>query len=437
MSPFQPNYDSAYHLVWGRDLLDGIAPGFESYAAPTEHPLWLAVCALVSVFGDGADQVLVAITLLAHLALVWAVFRLGRGVGGTWTGVLAAAFAGSSFALLLYAARAYVDTPFLALVLWAAVLEVERPRPRRTLALLALAGLLRPEAWVLSGLFLLWAARRDVRAWALAAIAPLGWAAVDLAVTGDPLFSLHATSDLADELGRPQGLAEAVRSFFTFLGGTAREPVAVLALGGAALLWRRRRERPVQVLGGLFLSGALTFGATGVAGLSVLPRYLTVPAIVLCVLGAVAAVAAWQWRRWVVVGVCVLAAPVVAWYGLDRLDRLGTELDFTRDVRADLEAVLATPEVAAGRRCGPITLPNYRLVPETRWVLHATRSEVGARSARERDRGVALFLVGDKPLRRYGFADGASPRTVVPQPGFVRAVRRGMFVAYVACPGAS
>lgn len=433
-----PNYDSYYHLVWGRELLDGQAPTFEAYAAPTQHPLWLVVTALVGLAGDAGDRLLVLVTVLAHVAFAWAVFRLARTVlrGDTAAGLLAALFAGSSFALLLYAARAYVDVPFLALVLWAAALEAEseRPRPRRTLALLAAAGLLRPEAWVLSGLYLLWTARRDAVAWALAASAPLIWAAVDLAVTGDPLWSLNATSELADELGRPQGLSEAVRSFFSFLGGTAREPVAVLGVAGAVLLWPRRRERPVQLLGGLFAAGTLTFAATGAAGLSVLPRYLTVPAVVLCVLAAAAAMAAWRARRTLVIAVLVLAAPVVGWFAVSRLDRLETELSFTRQIHDDLERVLADPRVAAARRCGPVTLPNYRLVPDARWILDAGQRDVGSRSARPRDRGVALFLVGDKPARRYGRADGTSPQNNVPGfPWHAPVARTRTITAYAAC----
>ena len=78
------------------------------------------------------------------------------------------------------------------------------------MALLAAAGLLRPEAWVLAGLYWLWClagrgacARRGSALAALVALAPLGWALVDLAVTGDPLYSLHATSELA-EAARPR-----------------------------------------------------------------------------------------------------------------------------------------------------------------------------------------------------------------------------------------
>jgi len=433
--PAHPNYDSYYHLVWGRELLDGLTPTFEAYQAPTQHPLWLVVCAAAGLAGEQGDRLLVLLTALAHVAFAWAVYRLGRAVlRDTPAAVLGALFAGSSFALLLYAARAYVDVPFLALVLWAAALEAERgPHTPRTLGLLTAAGLLRPEAWVLSGLYVLWAARRDLLAYVAAAIAPVTWALVDLAVTGDPLWSLNATSDLADELGRPQGLEEAVRSFFSFLGGTAREPVAVLGVAGAVLLWPRRRERPVQVLAGLFAAGTLTFAATGVAGLSVLPRYLTVPAVVLCVLAGAAALAAWRARRAVVVAVLVLASPAVAWFAVTRLDRLDTELTFTRAIHDDLVAVLDVPAVQRARRCGPVTLPNYRLVPDTRWVLDASQREVGSRSARERDRGVALFLVGEKPARRYGRAAGASPRTNQPRPPLRRIARRGALVAYAAC----
>ena len=52
----------------------------------------------------------------------------------------------------------YQDLPFAALVVGAVLLEAQRPPPRGSpvLVLLALAGLLRPEAWVLSGLYWLY-----------------------------------------------------------------------------------------------------------------------------------------------------------------------------------------------------------------------------------------------------------------------------------------
>ncbi len=143
--PTYPNYDTYYHLVWGRELLDGTKPTFTAYAAPTEHPLFLVLCALAGLLGSGADRVMVLVCALSLVALVWGTYRVGEAVFGRWPGVLGALFVGSSFAFLLYAARAYVDVPFLAIVLWAAALEARTPRRGRTvMALLAVAGLLRP-----------------------------------------------------------------------------------------------------------------------------------------------------------------------------------------------------------------------------------------------------------------------------------------------------
>src|SRR5262249_13412527 len=103
----------------------------------------------------------------------------------------------------------------------------------------------------------------------------------------------------------------------------------------------------------------------------------------------------------------------------------------------DLDAIVQHPAVVRGLGCGPLTFPNYRLVPDARWILDAPRGRVGARSAHPRRRGVALVLVGQKALKRYGFADGASPRTNVPDPDFAPIARHGLFSAYAACPRGS
>ena len=224
--PTYPNYDAYYHLVWGRELLDGQKPSFEAYQAPTEHPLYLALAAaLAQLVGADADRALVLVA-----ALVASSRSCGRSSASAarssapGRGLVAALLTASSFALLLYAARAYVDVPFLALVLWAGVLEAERPRRGASvMALLAVAGLLRPEAWILAGAYWLWmvwerdpqTGRRDLHPGllALAAVGPVGWALTDLWVTGDPLYSLHATSDLAGELQRERGIANVPEAF--------------------------------------------------------------------------------------------------------------------------------------------------------------------------------------------------------------------------------
>jgi hypothetical protein len=439
--PTYPNYDTYFHLVWGRELVHGIKPDFEAYAAPTEHPLFLALCAVVGLVGADADRVLVIICVLSMVGLVWGTFRVGEACFGFWPGLLGAAFVGSSFALLLYAARAYVDMPFLALVVWAAAMEARGPRRgAAVMAALAVAGLLRPEAWVLAGAYWLWCGRRRVDLLALAVAAPVIWCAVDLVVTGDPLFSLHSTSDLADELNRNRGLSSVPGSFVSFLTDTARAPVAAAAVAGAYLLWRLRRGRALYVPIALFGAGAVTFVGTGLAGLSVLPRYLTVPVVAVCLVGAYGVLGFTTLepgplrRAW---SQAAIAAAVVGLaFVAIRSPAVGTlrgELRFIKGSHDDLVAILHAPAVRRDMRCGPITFPTYRLVPDTRWLLDLPARRVGARSARRRSRGVAIFVLGEKELRRFGFAAGASPSTNVPDPGFAPIARNARFTAYAAC----
>jgi hypothetical protein len=447
--PTYPNYDTYYHLDWGRELLHGVKPTFTAYAAPTEHPLFLALCAVLGLFGSDADRLVVLVCALSLVALAWGTYRVGEAVFGRWPGLLGAAFVGSSFAFLLYAARAYVDVPFLAIVLWAAAVEARLPRRGRpVMALLAVAGLLRPEAWVLAGAYWLWCAwplSPSVRGLsldllALAALAPLVWAGVDLSVTGDPLFSLHATSDLADELNRNRGLSDVPGSFVSFVVDAARPPVALAALAGAVLAVRLRAGRALHVPLALFGAGAFTFVATGVAGLSVLPRYLTVPVVAVCLVAGYGVLgfttlpdgALRRWWSRAAIGAAVLGAVFVV-IKAPVVNRLTAELRFIRGTHTDLRALLTSEPVQRSLRCGPLTFPNYRLVPDARWMLDLPASRVGARSAQRRERGVAIFVVGRKELERFGFAAGASPSTNVPDPGFVPIARTARFVAYANC----
>jgi hypothetical protein len=439
--PTYPNYDTYFHLVWGRELLHGTKPDFDAYAAPTEHPLFLALCAVVGLVGTDGDRVIVLICVLSLVALAWGTFRVGDACFGPWSGLLGAAFVGSSFAFLLYAARAYVDVPFLALVLWAAAMEARAPRRgTAVMAVLAVAGLLRPEAWVLAGAYWLWCGWRRFDLLALAVAAPLVWCLVDLWDTGDPLFSLHATSDLADELNRNRGLSSVPGSFVSFVTDTARWPVALAAAAGAVLLWRLRAGRAVHVPIALFGAGVVTFVATGLAGLSVLPRYLTVPVVAVCLVAGYGVLGfttlphgplrlAWSRAALAaaVVGVAFVAIKSPA------VGTLRGELRFIKGSHDDLVAILDAPAVRRDMRCGPLTYPNYRLVPDTRWLLDLPARRVGARSARRRKRGVAMFVLGTKELKRYGFAAGASPSTNVPDPGFAPIAHNGRFAAYAAC----
>ncbi|HEV2060713.1 MAG TPA: hypothetical protein VGR11_15280 [Solirubrobacteraceae bacterium] len=447
LAPTYPDYDAYHHLVWGRDLLHGVAPGFEDPFAPTQHPLYLALAAVLSLVGEPADRLLVLVTVLSLVALVAGAFALGRTLFGTAAAYLGALFVASSFAFLLYAVRAFVDVPFLALVVWAAALEVRRPRRGLApMALLTAAGLLRPEAWVLAGLYWLWCLppsppRARARLLVLAAAAPVLWSLVDLAVTGDPLFSLTNTQALSDSLDRERGLAAVPSSFVTFLADLARPPVALAGVIGLGLALRRFGPRRLAIPLGLLGGGMLTFAAIGVAELSLIPRYLTVPAVALCVLAGYAIMGFTTLepgagrRRWRAAGAGALAVGVVFLVAkAGSFGALRAELRFIERTHEEVSGLLAEPRVRDGLRCGALTFPTYRLVPDARWLLEADAEEVRTRAGPDRSPGaVAVYIVRDEKFqRRFGRADGVSRATNVPPSGEPSVVH-GPFEAYGVC----
>ena len=209
-----PGFDAYYHLDWGRQLFAGQLPTIGVYKAPTAHPLYLLLAAVSgAVFGEAADQWIVLFALFSLLVCAWAIWRLGRAVFGVWPGLV---------------------------VFLAGALEAERRRRgAAVLALLAAAGLLRPEAWLLAGVYWCWcvwpldfvSGRRDLKLGLLALVfvAPLLWALFDWWTVGEPLYALTETSSLAAELGRRRGLAEVPPALVDGFLGVLRSPVLALS----------------------------------------------------------------------------------------------------------------------------------------------------------------------------------------------------------------
>ena len=217
----------------------------------------------------------------------------------------------------------------------------------------------------------------------------------------------------------------------SFLVDTARLPVALAARRGHRRRPGARRDaRAVHVALALFLAGSFTFFATSVAGLSVLPRYLTVPAVALCLPAGYLVT-----RSRALLAVAVVAGLAFVVIRADAFDRLATELRFIRTTHDDLTAVLHTPD---GRGRPPLRRGHAAQLPARARHALDPATPPRSRSARaapsQREHGVALLLVGEKLLRRYGFADGASPKTNAPPDGFLRGPIRGGFTAYVSCP---
>ena len=154
----------------------------------------------------------------------------------------------------------------MALIVWAAILEWQRPRRGvSVLVMLSLAGLLRPEAWFLAAMYWCWVAwkatwrQRFIYA-ALAASGPLIWCAVDYVVTGDPMFSLNYTSASAEDLGRQRPLSELPAAIPGFFENLVKLPVFAAAGVGLVLgvvISPRRMLMPIVVL----VAGLITFVA--------------------------------------------------------------------------------------------------------------------------------------------------------------------------------
>ena len=457
--PTQPNYDSVYALVWAREILDGVAPSLHAYRAPTQHPLALAVALVLVALPVDAAGAYIALTLATFVALVAGVVRLGAVAFGIAAGLIAAALLLTRLNYAFLAAFAYIDVPYLALLVWSAALVardaaagVRRNRLGVWIMLVG-AGLLRPEGWAFAALYAAWVWRgADRRARLLAlgglAAAPLLWALSDFAMTGEPLFSWTYTTGSATALGRDRGLGSlpgaTLRSAVEFV----KPPFLALGLAGVALaLWRVPRRAAVPLA--LTLGGVATFVVISTQGFSVIPRYFAAAAVGL-LLFAGSALGGWQLeprgsparRRWAIgTALAALAGVAVVVTTLNPA-KVDAELRLRERVYADVDAVLAAPAIRAARSCGPISLPTHQLTPYVRWRLDAGRDDVIARSdetaaARARAGGVAIVVRDIRPIRShpaFGPRNGLDPRSVIPPPpGFRLAVSTHSITGWTRC----
>ncbi len=459
--PTYPTYDSFYALLWGRDLLHLHLPDFRVYRGPTEHPLAIAFGAFCSIFGAGGARLMVLGSIGSFVAAVAGMYRLGRLCFGPVVGLIAALLLLSRFFVENLAAQGYLDISYIALIVWAAVLEVERRR-RGTpvLLVLAAAGLLRPDAWALSGIYWLWCSwpadnRTRLKYLAVAAIAPVVWAALDAIVTGNPLYSLTATAGLAQELERTQGLASVVGSLWTFTDRIDKLPVILGALVGLPLaIWMapRRVLVPLAALVGLYA----VFVAEGAVGASVIDRYLLGGATVLLLFCAVT-IGGWAMLEpgSILRRVWIAGAAVLVLYGgasaatTLSLSSLRTTLAQHEDFHEGLVAALHNPSVEAElRRCPLLSLPNNKLIPDARWILDSIgQHDIVARSQARADVGRGSHALEERiergsvavyPLGSAVFVDaivdvGDDPRDQVPLKGFRRIYASRYYAVYANC----
>lgn len=411
------NYDTFYALVWGSDLAHGRAPSYDVAVAPTPHPLAEAVGVLLGPVPAISEDLMLAAGLLALGMLVIGLFRLGQELFGVWVGLAAALIIVTRVPILSYGIRGYVDLPTVAFVVWAAVLEARQPRRGApVLVLLALAGLLRPEAWLYAGAYWLWL-RAPVRLLPLALAAPAIWLVSDLAITGDALHSMSGTHDLAAELGRRTGITSLPAIGPRRLGEILRLPELLTAVAGAVfgLVWMRRRTLlplAVAVLNGL------AYTAFAIARLPLLGRYLFVAASMLALLAGLGALG-WTAlprdhpgrRPWTAVGVAALAAIVILFplQQVDRLDLLQRDIAQRDVIQADLRDLVRGPYRAFIHRCPKVYVLSHRPVPlVAHWADRRPRDIVVS----HRTTASACTIVpADKRVEKLAVLDPNEPAT--------------------------
>jgi hypothetical protein len=470
--PTYPTYDSFYALLWGRDLLHLHLPDFRVYRGPTEHPLAIAFGMLCSIFGQGGARLMVLGSIASFVAAVAGMYRLGRLCFGPVTGLVAALLLLSRFFIENLAAQGYLDISYVALIVWAVVLEVERPRrgPAVFVALAA-AGLLRPDAWVLSGAYWLWCCwptRSDSGAWssrvtlarglcylALAAIAPLIWIVLDAIVTGNPLYSLTATAKAASELERTQGFTSVVGSLWSYGVRIDKLPVLLGGLLGIPLaVWMAPRRVLMPLAALVLLVGV--YLAEGAVGASVVDRYLVGAATMLLLFCAVT-IGGWAMLErgsrlrqiWI-----VAAAALVVYGGISAANTLSltglrTTLAEHEDFHEGLASALSSPAVRAQlRRCPTVSLPDNKLIPDARWILDTVgQQDIVARSQARAEalagqpqlaQRLAAGSVAVYPLGPAIFVDaivdpGDSPEDQLPPKGFKPIYASRFFAVYGNC----
>ena len=98
---------------------------------------------------------------------------------------------------------------------------------------------------------------------------------------------------------------------------------------------------------------------------------------------------------------------------------------------------LNSPGVQEGLRCGPLTVPNHKLVPDSRWILDAPASRVIPRADREERRprrGVALVVTSRYALFKHAWtSDADSPLIQTPPAGWARVATGDFYSAYANC----
>jgi hypothetical protein len=282
--PATLGYDAWAWTVWGRQLarLD-----LATTAGPSFKPLPVLALAPLSVLGGATPVVWMGLMRAAAVLSLLLAYRLGARLAGPLAGAVAALSLALSADLYRTALLGSAEPVLIALTLGAADRHLAGRRDW-ALVLIALAGLIRPEAWVLLGAYGVYVWLREPRLRPLVAAAvvlpPALWLGLDWIGSGDPL---HASSTATS--ATEGSAANAKVPAFEVVRRAADAiivPTLVLAAIGTSLAVRRR-DRPVLSLAALALGWIAVVAIMAEAGFTGTRRYLAAPAAALCVVAGV------------------------------------------------------------------------------------------------------------------------------------------------------
>jgi hypothetical protein len=282
--PATLGYDAWAWTVWGRQLahLD-----LATTAGPSFKPLPVLTLAPLSVLGGATPAVWMGLMRAAAALSLLLAYRLGARLAGPLAGAVAALGLALSADLYRTALLGSAEPVLIALTLGAADRHLAGRRDW-ALVLIALAGLIRPEAWVLLGAYgvFAWLREPGLRPLATAAVVipPVLWLGMDWIGSGNPL---HASSTATS--ATEGSAANAKVPAFEVVRRAADAvilPTLILAAVGVAFA-ARRRDRAVLSLAGLALGWIAVVAIMAEAGFTGTRRYLAAPAAALCVVAGV------------------------------------------------------------------------------------------------------------------------------------------------------
>jgi len=381
--PSAPTYDPWAWIICGREVMH---LDLDTVSGPSWKPLPVMLTAPFSLLGDDVAPALwLVVARAGSLGALIVTYRLAARVAGAAAGLLAALLLLASPWLVRNALLGNSEGLLILFVLWSAERHIAG-RHGQAFALGIAAGLLRPEAWPVLGLYALWLVWRDRSRlpWVAGGLAllPLLWLLPELWGSGD----LWRASERANT-PNPNSAAFADRPTVAVLGNWALllTPPAWVGLAGGLVLALREKSRRAGPAGGIALLAVgwlLLVALMTEAGYSGNQRYLLAPTALLYVAGAVGltrlagALAVDSAGRIAAGALATLALAGSVIWAADRMPFMLRDVRFQARVAHNLDTAIAE---AGGReallRCGtPFT--NRFLVQLVAWKLQIHGQQV-------------------------------------------------------------